>query len=442
MYISKFLPIWVKSFLRYKPYLPDSLYLKQLFKRKLGRKLDLKNPQTFNEKLQWLKLYDRNPEYTKMVDKYEVKKYVANKIGEQYIIPTLGIWNKFEEIDFDTLPNQFVLKTTHDSGGVVICRNKDIFDYKAAKKKLKSSLKNNFYYLGREWPYKNVKPRIIAEKYMEDSSTKDLRDYKFFAFDGVVKALFIATDRQNQNEETKFDFYDSDFKHLDFTNGHPNSNIEIEKPQRFEEMKKLAEKLSEKIPQIRCDFYEINGNVYFGELTFFHWSGLPPFNPEEWDKTFGDWIKLPKANGGGGSMCIGSDYVLWLHVEKIASVSKTLTDYKFYCFNGVPKFLYISKGLENHATASISFVTLDWTFAPYGRSDYKPFDALPEKPSKFSEMIEICKKLSANHKFLRVDLYQINNQIYFSELTFSPCSGMMPFKTLEQDVKMGKLLSL
>ena len=296
MYISKFIPVQIKSFLRNKPYLSDKLYLKLLFKKRMGRKLDLRNPQSFNEKLQWLKLYDRKPEYIKMVDKYEVKKYVAEKIGEQYVIPTLGVWNKFEEINFDTLPNQFVLKTTHDSGGVVICRDKNNFDYDAAKRKLKKSLKTNFYWHAREWPYKNVKPRIIEEKYMEDSTTKDLRDYKFFAFDGVVKALFIATERQNQNEETKFDFYDSEFNHLDFTNGHPNSSIEIAKPQKFEEMKRLAEKLSDKIPQLRCDFYEIDGNVYFGELTFFHWSGLTPFNPEEWDKTFGDWIKLPRIN--------------------------------------------------------------------------------------------------------------------------------------------------
>ena len=282
-----------------KRLIPDKLYLKIMYRRCLGKKLNLKNPQTYNEKLQWLKLYNRNPEYTKMVDKYEVKKYVADKIGEEYIIPTLGVWNKFEEIDFDTLPQQFVLKTTHDSGGVVICKDKSTFDYETAKKKLNSSLKNNFYYMGREWPYKNVKPRIIAEKYMEDSATKELRDYKLFAFDGVVKALFIASDRQNPNEDTKFDFFDSTLKHLDFTNGHPNASVPPACPETFAEMKKLAEKLSEKIPHLRCDFYEINGKIYFGELTFFHWSGFTPFSPEEWDKTFGDWIKLPEKNGGG-----------------------------------------------------------------------------------------------------------------------------------------------
>lgn len=281
----------VKDFI--KRCIPDKLFLQIMYRRNFHKKLNLKNPQTFNEKLQWLKLYDRNPEYTKMVDKYEVKKYVAEKIGEEYIIPTLGVWDKFEDIDFDSLPEQFVLKTTHDSGGVVICKDKNHFNYIEAKQKITNSLKQNFYYHGREWPYKNVKPRIIAEKYMEDSVTKELRDYKFFTFNGIVKALFVASDRQNPNEETKFDFFDADYNHFDFTNGHPNATIPPERPEKFEEMKYLSEKLSKNIPHLRCDFYEIDGKVYFGELTFFHWSGLTPFSPEIWDKTFGDWIKLP-----------------------------------------------------------------------------------------------------------------------------------------------------
>ena len=163
----------------------------------MGKKLNLKNPQTFNEKLQWLKLYDRKPIYTTMVDKYEVKQFVANIIGEEYIIPTLGVWNSFDDIDFDSLPDRFVLKTTHDSGGVVICSDKRKLDLDTARKKLTKSLKNNFYYQGREWPYKNVKPRIIAEKYVIDDITGELRDYKFFCFDGDPKFMFIATERQD-----------------------------------------------------------------------------------------------------------------------------------------------------------------------------------------------------------------------------------------------------
>lgn len=279
-------------------FLPDKTYIKIKSFMKFRKKIDLKTPKTFNEKLQWLKLYDRKPIYTTMVDKYEAKKYVAERIGEKYIIPTLGVYERFEEIDFDKLPNQFVLKCTHDSGGLVICRDKSKFNKEAAKTKIEKSLKSNYFWSGREWPYKNVKPRIIAEKYMEDSSG-ELPDYKFFSFDGFTRAMFIATERFNECEETKFDFYDMEFKHLPFTNGHPNSPKEIKRPQSFEKMMELANELSKGIPQLRVDFYDIDGKVYFGELTFSHWSGMMPFDPEEWDAKFGEWIKLPELSGGG-----------------------------------------------------------------------------------------------------------------------------------------------
>ena len=275
--------------------IPDEIYLKVLFYGYVGYPLCIQLPQTFNQKLQWLKLYDRNPLYTTLVDKYAVKKWVADKIGEQFIIPTLGVWEKFEDIDFDKLPNQFVIKCTHNSGGLAICRDKKKFNYQSAKKKINHSLKYNFFWNGREWPYKNVPRRIIAEQYMEDKKTKELRDYKFFCFNGMPKMLFVASDRQNSNEETKFDFYDINFNHLPFTNGHPNSKKSIEKPQNFELMKELANKLSQDIPHVRVDFYEINGQVYFGELTFSHWSGFMPFSPCEWDKKIGDWLILPIA---------------------------------------------------------------------------------------------------------------------------------------------------
>lgn len=276
-------------------FFPDKTYLKQFFLLSMGYKLNLDAPQTYNEKLQWLKLYDRNPDYTKMVDKYEVKKYVANIIGEEYIIPTIGIFNSVDEIDYDALPSRFVLKCTHDSGGIVICKDKSTFDIKEAKTILSNGLKRNYYYINREWPYKNVKPRIIVEKYMEDESG-ELRDYKIFCFDGEPKAMFIATDRFDKNEETKFDFFDMDFNHLPFTNGHPNATKKIERPKGFETMKKLAEKVSQGLPHVRVDFYDINGNIYFGEITFFHWSGMKPFNPKEWDYKFGSWLKLPMKN--------------------------------------------------------------------------------------------------------------------------------------------------
>ena len=204
------------------------------------------------------------------------------------------MWDHFDEIDFDKLPDRFVLKCTHDSGGLVIVRDKSRMDKAAARRKIERCLKRNFFLYGREWPYVNVRPRILAEQYFEDDSGTGLRDYKFFCFDGVVRALFIATERGVEGTETKFDFFDADFNHLPFTNGHPNADVMPAKPAGFEEMKRLASELSKGIPQVRIDFYDINGKVYFGEFTFSHWSGFKPFVPEEWDYTFGSWITLPE----------------------------------------------------------------------------------------------------------------------------------------------------
>ena len=271
----------------------DKLYLKIMFWTYMGKRLNLKDPKTFNEKLQWLKLHDRKPEYTRMVDKYEVKKYVAERIGEEYIIPTWGVWDRFEDVDLDSLPDQFVLKCTHDSGGLVICRDKAKQNWDTAKGMIERSLKRNYYLHGREWPYKDVKPRIIAEQFMQDET---------------------------------------------------------------------------------------------------------------------------QPNG--------------------------LLDYKFYCFNGEPKLLYISEGLEDHSTAKISFLDLDWTFADFYRSDFRPFDHLPPKPNNYDQMLILAKELSAGIPFLRVDLYEINGKIYFSELTFSPCGGMMPFEPEQWNEKLGSWITL
>lgn len=272
--------------------LSDKTYIKIYFNHYMNYKLNLNNPKTFNEKLQWLKIHDRNQIYSKLVDKYEVKKYIAEKIGDEYVIPTIKVCENMDNIDLSTLPEKFVLKATHDSGSVKICRSKKDFNFEKVKKELNKSLKKNFYEVAREWPYKDVKPRIMIEQYMEDE------------------------------------------------------------------------------------------------------------------------------------------------------VQKQLIDYKFYCFNGIPHFLYISSGLENHESAKISFLNLDWTFAPFSREDYDSFEKLPPKPKNFENMIEIAKKLSKDFTFIRVDLYEINDKVYFSELTFTPCSGVMPFSPSIYDEKIGELLQL
>lgn len=271
-------------------FLPDELYIQLNYFAHFKKFANLKNPVTYNEKLNWLKLHDHNPLYTTLVDKYEVKKYVEKIIGEKYIIPTLGIWERFEDINFEVLPNQFVLKCTHDSEGLVIVKDKSLLDKKTAKVKIENCLKQNFYCIGREWPYKNVKPRIIAEKYMEDIETGELRDYKFFCFKGNPKMMFIASDRNSGN--VKFDYYDMEFNHVDLTQKYPNSLKALWKPEKFNEMIRLSRILANGFPHVRVDWYEVNGNLYFGELTFYHFSGFMPFRPRYWDTTFGNWIDI------------------------------------------------------------------------------------------------------------------------------------------------------
>lgn len=276
---------------------PDKLYLRLKFRLVMGQKLDLKNPKTFNEKLQWLKLYNRRPEYTMMVDKYAVKQYVADKIGDEYIIPTLGVWDSVESIDWDSLPNQFVLKTTHGGGGcgVVICKDKSTFDIETAKQKLQKSLDSDIYLIFREWPYKDVPKRIIAEQYMTDGA-KDLEDYKVHNFSGVPKLILVCRNRFKDSPMID-DFYTENWQLLDVRRpGHPNSPIPQTPPKELHEMLTLSECLSKNIPFLRTDFYIIQGKVYFGELTFYPAAGMSKFEPKDWDEKLGKYLELPPKN--------------------------------------------------------------------------------------------------------------------------------------------------
>lgn len=275
--------------------LSDSLYLRLRFFLRMGFKLNLKTPKTYSEKLQWLKLYDRNPLYTSLVDKYEVKKYVKNLIGEQYLAKTYGIWDSEEDIDFNALPNRFVLKTTHGGGneGVIVIRDKKSMDEMNVREKLKRALKQDLYFHSREWPYKGIKKRIIAEEFLEDEETRELRDYKFFCFNGEVKALFVATERQTRKEPF-FNFFDENYNPLDIKQGHPRAEIPPARPSRFDEMVKVATELSQGFPHVRVDLYQANDKVYFGEFTFYHFGGIVPFEPAKWDDIFGEWLNLPK----------------------------------------------------------------------------------------------------------------------------------------------------
>lgn len=268
--------------------IPDSIYLKIEYKLRMRKKLNLLNPKTFNEKLQWLKLYDRKHEYTNMVDKYEVRKYISEKIGEEYLIPLLGVWDKFEDIDFEQLPNQFVLKPNHTSGNIYICKDKSKINYKGLEKEVNSWLKREYYWGHREWPYKNIKPRIICEKLLENE----------------------------------------------------------------------------------------------------------------------------------------------------------IKDYKFYCFSGEPKFLYVSQGLVSDHSLLVDFFDLKWNKMPFRRMDYLPFEKNPQKPSKFNDMIDICKILCKEKFFIRVDLFEVDKRVYFSELTLYPASGYMPIEPINYDNILGTFIKL
>lgn len=272
----------------------DKKFIEKMFKATMDYPLNLENPKSFNEKLQWLKLYDRNPLYTKLVDKYKVREYISEKIGEDYLIPLLGVWDDPEDIDFDSLPNKFVLKCNHNSGlGMCICTDKSKIDIKKVKNELKSGLAQNYYLNGREWPYKNVSRKIICEKYMTDETGKNLRDYKFYCFDGKPKIVGIYQDR-NSDKETTGDFFDMNFEWVDLRFGMSNALNKPQKPQKFQEMIKIAEILSEGMPEVRVDLYISNNKIYFGELTFFDGGGFDKIEPLEWDYKLGSWIKLPK----------------------------------------------------------------------------------------------------------------------------------------------------
>ena len=294
--LKKIIPRNIRGKMMYAlSFLPDELYVKLFYFSVSGKWMNLKNPKGFNEKQNWLKLHDKHPEYTDLVDKYAVRAHINEVLGEGHLFPLLGKWEAFEDIDFNALPNAFVLKCNHDSGSTKIIHDKNALteeDKKEMGKRFNVRLKENFFYAGREYPCKDIKKHyILAEQLMEDSDHpgKSVDDYKFFCFDGVPKIMFIATDRAT---DCRFDFFDMDFNHLDIENLHPHADKPIAKPEMFEEMKHVASKLSKGMKFVRIDLYQINGNIYFGEYTFFHGGAFAPFYPEKWERRLGDWIKL------------------------------------------------------------------------------------------------------------------------------------------------------
>lgn len=272
----------------------DSRFLKICYKYYQGEDLNLDNPRKFTEKLQWLKLYDHNPEYTRMADKYEVKQYVGEKIGKEYVIPLYGVWNEFNEIDFEKLPDQFILKCTHDSGGFVICEDKKTFDREAAKRKIEETLHKNYFWQNREWVYKNIKPRIIAEQYMPSLGKADSVEYKLTVINGEVKVITVCGGIPHSDFELRSnDNFNKDWTRQDWYAYYKPLGGAINKPEKMDLMVELSEKLAKGIPQVRVDWYIIDNKLYFGEMTFYTWSGFIKYSPEEWNLKMGEWLVLP-----------------------------------------------------------------------------------------------------------------------------------------------------
>ena len=420
---------------------PDKLYLSLRYRCIMGKWIDWKNPKTFNEKIQWLKVYDFKPEYTKMVDKYAVKDYVASIIGEEYIIPTLGVWDSVKDIDWDSLPNQFVLKTTHGGGGcgVVICTDKSKLDRKAAEKKLSASMKANVTST-REHPYYKVPKRIIAEKYIADSSSlivSNLLDYKFFCFDGEPRFLYVSDSPKHESV-----FLNTDWTFADIGRDDYKPMIETPaKPDNLEEMLTLTRKLSKGKPHVRIDLYNVNEHLYFGEITFFTGSGFIPFNPVSCDRFIGDMLQLPDVKAGGGYLIADQKVALWLRGDGMpAHQPADLFDYKFFCFDGKVKYLAVHAGrFTEHFS---NYYDSDWNLQNWGFDCPVQLSHVFQCPANFEEMKSIAEKLSSGHKFLRVDLYNVEGKIYFGELTFYPASGYGKFTPEEWDERLGDLIRI
>ena len=421
-------------------FLPDKQYLSLRYRCQMGHWIDWKNPKTFTEKLQWLKVYDYKPEYTQMVDKLAAKEYVAARIGEEYIIPTLGVWDRVEDIDWDSLPEQFVLKTTHGGGGcgVVVCSDKAKFDKAKAIKKLEASMRTNAGQTYRERPYLNVPRKIIAEKFMAERKTdgkpvdKDLPDYKFFCFNGEPKFLYVSDSPNHELIFLNTDWTVASFGRKDYK---PLKNIPP-KPDNLDEMLIVARNLSIGVSHVRVDLYNVEGHVYFGELTFYTGAGFIPFDPQSADMVLGEMLKLPS---GGVIFKVEITNNKCVDIENRNSF-EDLKDYKFFCFGGKVKCFKIDFGrfVEHHA----NYYSPQGKLLPFGEKGLEPDPNHVEvMPENLDEMIRIAEELSQNFKFLRVDLYNIKGKIYFGELTFYPAAGMGAFVPEEWNMKLGNLIT-
>lgn len=430
-------------------FIPDKPMLKIQYRMKTGRKLNLKKPQRFTEKLQWYKLYYKNPKMIQCVDKYDVRDYVKSKGLEEILIPCYGVYNSADEIDWDSLPNQFVMKDTLGGGGasVVIVTDKKKEDIEKLKVKCRewTSIDAHAKGGGREWPYYSGKNhRIIIEKYID--SNKDaggLIDYKFFCFDGSIAYLYVTADREVGND-AGVGIYDSDFRRTEVQrlDKRPLKRF-IEKPENYEELKKVAEVLSDRYPEVRIDLYDIDGEIRFGELTFYDGSGYMKFDPDKFDFKLGECFKIPQRGLRSRQRIVirRSEEVSNGNAEddiKTESADQGLIDYKILCFNGKAACVYVLCDRKIGMGAQCGIFDVDFNLLPYTENDERPLTWNIRKPKNYSEMVELAEILSWDFSEARIDLYNIHGKILFGEITFYDSSGYMKFEPDSFDFELGE----
>lgn len=281
----------------YKNFFKDEEMIRKIFKQRLGREVNLENPKKFNDKLQWLKLNWYDPLAVKCADKYAVREVVKDKIGEEYLNELYAVYNSVDEIDISKLPNKFVLKGTHGSGFNIICKDKENMNWKKEKKKMKRWLRKNYYWRTREWVYKDIKPRIVAEKYLKHPEYGDLKDYKIYCFNGEPKLTQVDIDRFGNHKQN---FYDKNWNFKDIRIWCENDpDNQIKKPKNYADMIRISKILSKPFPHVRVDLYNVDGKIYFGELTFFHQSGMANFIDKDLEIQMGNWVDLSQINEYG-----------------------------------------------------------------------------------------------------------------------------------------------
>lgn len=433
-------------------FIPDKTMLKIQYRIKTGRKLNLKNPQRFTEKLQWYKLNYKNPLMIQCVDKYDVREYVKSKGLESILVPCYGVYDSVDEINWDALPDQFVMKDTLAGGGisVEIIKDKKTADIEALKEKCRkwTSTKAHVKGGGREWPYYSGKNhRIIIEKFIQ-CGDGDLPDYKFFCFDGQCLYSYVKKDYAKSHDDGKLAFFDKDKKQLDAKMDYCLKLCDkVALPNEYDVMLNIAEKLSEEFPHARIDLYDVDGKIYFGEVTFYNASGYMKFEPDKFDKTLGEPFKIPRGGGFSDEIIISLiDHIdedvlqamLKESTNRCVPTNQQLIDYKFFCFNGVCKYMYVISDRDMGNGAALGIYDSEYNRIDARRTDERPLKKEIEKPENFDRLKEVAGILAGSFPEARVDLYDVNGQILFGEITFFDGSGYMEYEPDDFDFQMGK----